>query len=278
MLSISFLVLGLRFFTMQDQVQKKCRLMNETASKMIVMVHSGAALKKERDMYRQVCFPLYKDIPHFFVSGIPSFDDRKADQKVQGQIATEKEIRVSFTLLEEQRRYGDILVTPNRDYYRDKTEKLLGVLRYGVEYGAEYILKLDDDTCLNVTAAKHVIEKHERDHPDSELYAGAKYYMGTEGNNMKGPNGEVTRFMDGPSILLSRNLAETIVGPDWMHNVLKAVYGTSSDDANLGRMVVRAKDVHNISLNIVEDKKLLLCDLKAKLLEENLRDCYIESR
>jgi hypothetical protein len=45
------------------------------------------------------------------------------------------------SLLEEKERYGDPLVTPNRDHYIDSTEKLLGVLRYGVEHDCDCIIK-----------------------------------------------------------------------------------------------------------------------------------------
>ena len=264
-------------------VASQCSLTNandsKSASRMIILVHSGPALQEQRDLHRKVCFPLYNDIPRFFVTGLPSFDFRQVDLHDQGQLPTENETNVTLALLEEQRRYGDILVTPNRDYYRDKTEKLLGVLRYGVEFGARYILKSDDDYCINVSVAKHMLQRHERRHPGSELYGGSYYWNGTEYPQMRGPHNETAAFFSGHIIVMSRNLAKTIVGPDWMQNVLKAAYGTSSDDANLGKMVVRAKQNHNISVKVVANEKIKRCRLdRAKPLDATLRACHIETK
>lgn len=247
-------------------------------SELIILIHSGAALKDQRDRHRQICFPSYKaaGIEHYFVVGMPSFDDRKPNGHYQGQRPTERETNISLMLLEEQSHHGDILVTPNRDYYRDKTEKILGVLRYGVEKGAKYIIKPDDDYCVNVTKTKLAIQKHEMEHPSAELYAGVNYFKGTEYASMKGPHNETAPFMSGHLIVVSRKLAMTIVGPDWMQNILKAAYGTSSDDANLGKMVARARTLHNVSVKTIVEPRMKLCKVdEKKNLTQNLRDCHV---
>ena len=113
--------------------------------KWCVLVMVGANLFEQRRRQRDYCRPKFYHpnknltIQHIFVAGIPSYDERPVDQKVQGQLATAKEINVSLALLEEQRLHGDMYVTPHRDYYRDLAEKRLGLLKYGVENGCDYI-------------------------------------------------------------------------------------------------------------------------------------------
>ena len=180
----------------------------KSSKRMIILIHSGAALKEQRDLQRKICFPLYKDIPHYFVVGIPSFDNRKVDAHVQGQLPTEKETNVSMMLLEEHRQYGDITVAPHRDYYRDLNEKILFVLRFGVEQGADYILKADDDYCININASKHVIDEHEKIHSHDELYGGLYYFSGKEYPTlMLGPHNETAPFMSGHIIALVQEVS-----------------------------------------------------------------------
>jgi hypothetical protein len=246
---------------------------------MIILIHSGAAFREQRDRQRNVCVPEYKDagIPHFFVVGIPSFDDRRVDAHSQGQLPTVKETNVSMMLLDEYKMYGDIWVTPNRDYYRDMNEKLLGVLKYGVEKGADYIIKPDDDYCVSLAALNQTIINHEKEHADSELYAGTNYWVGTEYQSMQGPHGETSPFMSGAIIVISRKLAEILVGPDWVPNVLRGAYGTSSDDANLGKMIDRAKEEHNVSVNAVVNRNMIQCNLwRHNTLAELFQDCHYQ--
>ena len=235
--------------------------------RMIILIHSGASLKKQRDRHRQACFPHYKSegIPHKFVVGIPSTDDRWRAEKGQGILPTKEETNVSAMLLDEHERYGDIVVAPNRDYYRQKTEKILFVLRYGVESGADYIVKPDDDRCVNTFALKRMTDKHEKTHPfATEMYGGYNLFKGDEYNIMKGPHGEMAPFMSGPLVVVSRGLAETIVGPDWIYNVLYGSYGTSSDDANLGKMVAKTKERHNMSIAYSVEPQLCRCRVEKK--------------
>ena len=79
-----------------------------------------------------------------FAIGTPSFDNKPLSRKgigCQGSINKEQSMLQRVSLLEEKERYGDPLVTPNRDHYIDSTEKLLGVLRYGVEHDCDCIIK-----------------------------------------------------------------------------------------------------------------------------------------
>lgn len=150
----------------------------------------------------------------------------------------------------------------------------MGVIRFGVEAGAEYIVKPDDDKCINVARFHAMVRQHEKKNEGKELYGGIYGFKGDEYESMKGPHGEIAPFASGHVIVLSRGLARILVGPEWMYNILKVNYGTSSDDANLGKMIARAEKIHNVSVSIVYDMGMLLCDvLKERNLTENMIAC-----
>ena len=111
---------------------------------MFVFTHSRPSGGNARDKQRSFCRPLYEryGIKHMFSVGKPSFDSRPRDSHVQGELPTEEEISVSRNLMEEHKQHGDIFPTPNRDHYRDLSEKLLSSLRYAVEQDVDFILKL----------------------------------------------------------------------------------------------------------------------------------------
>ena len=232
--------------------------------KWCVLVMVGANLFEQRRRQRDYCRPTFYHpnknltIQHIFVAGIPSYDERPVDQKVQGQLATAKEINVSLALLEEQRLHGDMYVTPHRDYYRDLAEKRLGLLKYGVENGCDYIFKTDHEYCLNVDLAQSLVELHESQHSTEELYIGNYLWKGTEFPDLQeSPHREHTPYMSGWVSGVSNGLASVIVGEDWMHSVLKGAYGSSSEDVNLGHWVKYASTEHDIKVHMVHDSKLL---------------------
>jgi len=256
-----------------------------TEKKIIVLVHSGPALFQGRADQRQSCRPHYElhGVQHVFAVARPSFDSRPHHEKAQGQLATPKEMNVSFDLLKEVEEHGDVLIFAGRDYYRDMSDKLLNVLKYGVEQGADYIFKSDDEYCLNVTVAQELIKKHETESPGSELFVGGYHWQGDEYESMKGPNGEISRFFSGALFGVSKELARLIVGPDWHHNVLTALHGTSSDDANLGKWVDYAAKVHNISVARVSRGEMIfnlpvIAERERKHKEERARSKRLKDK
>ncbi|KAL7554875.1 hypothetical protein ACHAWF_018692 [Thalassiosira exigua] len=223
----------------------------------IVFTHSHPAGVKARDQQRRFCRPLYEKhgIKHVFSVGRPSYDWRSRDEHIQGQVSTRKEIDLGHQLLKEHERHGDLLITPNRDQYRDKSEKLLSSLRYAVDQGVDFILKTDDEYCVNVEVAKRLI----RSRPlQNEIFMGWIRWNGTEYSVMKGSDGTIAPFMSGWVFGLSQNLAKTIVNDDWVHSMLFSTYGTSSDDANLGKWVDYAVRTHNITVDHAADRKLMM--------------------
>lgn len=240
-------------------------------SNWCIMVSVGADLFQERQRQRENCREKFYDVAdrivadkklslHFvFVVGIPSYDTRPVDDHVHGQLATAREINVASALLEEQRIHGDLYITPHRDHYRDLTEKKLGLLKRGVELGCNYIFKVDHEYCLNVEIATKLIDQHERQHPDQELYLGNRLWTGLEHPDlMTGPNNETTPYFSGHLHGLSKGLASVIVYQDWTHSVLKAAYGTSSEDQNTGLWVQYASQVHGIKVNWVTSPRIRL--------------------
>jgi hypothetical protein len=223
---------------------------------MIVFTFSKPAGKEARDMQRDFCQPMYArhGVKHVFAVGKPSFDDRPHNQKIQGQLATEMEVNISKMLMQEHDQYGDLLLTPNRDHYRDMTEKLLSSIRYSLEQGADYILKTDDEYCINITEVKRLVEERKKN--NNELYMGIYQFAGDEYESMKGADGTIAPFMSGWVIGLSRKLAKTIAEDGWNHNLLIAPYGTSSDDANLGKWVDWAIRTHNLTVDYTVSRDL----------------------
>jgi Galactosyltransferase len=226
-------------------------------SNIMVIVHSGASLSGIRMEQRKSCGSLYQShgIQLLFAVGRPSDpaehdcpQSRTGGNKPPGRTGTELEQNLSIALLQEQEMYQDLIVTPHRDSYLDMTDKLLGVLRHGVAADVDYIFKMDDEYCLNVDIALGIIREHEARHPNDELYVGCYQMQGIEFGNMRGPHNETSPFMIGAGFGVSRHLAETIVDTDWVHSALYAAYGTSADDANLGKWIDYAMEKHNMTV------------------------------
>lgn len=247
----------------KDIVEKEKAVTNPNPfnnSSMLVFTLSHPLGAISRNQQRELCRPLYDShkIKHFFVVGKPSYDDRPRDEHVQGQLYTVKEQRAALELMTEHEKFGDIVITPNRDYYRDISEKLMSSLKYSVEQGVDYILKTDDEYCIDINVAKRLITEARRKDPNNEIYMGHNLFDGTEYSLMKGADGTIAPFMSGWVLGVSYNLASTIVQEDWVHSMMVAHYGTSSDDANLGKWVDWAVQKHNLTVDYVTDHKLYI--------------------
>jgi hypothetical protein len=233
---------------------------DEYAPSVVIFTYSGSHLHEKRTQQRNICRKLYGDIPHKFAVGLPSFDDRPVNGHQQAQLATPREVSISKELLQQDALFGDIMITPHRDHYRDLTEKLLGVLREGVHMGADYIFKTDDDVCLNISSAMQVIREHEQYHSEHALYVG--YYLwdpnivghATYNKIFDKVPGQAP-YVSGGVIGVSRSMAQTIL-KDWNVHALRAVYGSSAEDANMGSMVQYAAEHADISVRTVVDPNL----------------------
>jgi len=229
---------------------------------LFVAVHSAAMGDKyllRRALWRAYCGPSLKSqgIPYRFFVGLPSKDKRDPDQLLPGQKATPDEQNASKQLLAEYQTYGDLILTPNRDVYRDKSEKVVGWMRYFVEHGERYVQKVDDEYCPNVKEVLQMLRQHDIERKESELYGGGYRFRGGEYKaKMRGGDGTVSPFLSGHTFGVSRNLARYIAEADAVHSLLYAIYGTSSDDANVGKWVHHAMRFANMSVDLRVGKNL----------------------
>lgn len=148
--------------------------------------------------------------------------------------------------------HGDIELLGFRDIYTDKTFKMVALMRYGVErIRAKYIIEHEDDYCVRISTLQDVLKEHESEGAQrDELYGGTLMFRGNEYEElMKGADGKITPFMSGHCVVLSRGLVRYILDVDWKHTVLFANYGTSSDDANVGRWVRHAVETHGLRVH-----------------------------
>eukprot|EP00035_Acanthoeca_spectabilis_P000177 m.71501 g.71501 ORF g.71501 m.71501 type:complete len:120 (-) comp10070_c0_seq4:66-425(-) len=109
---------------------------------------------------------------------------------------------------------------------------------------------------MNVDTVFAIVDHHEKDFRDQQLYAGTYHWMGTEYSIMKGPTGIIAPFMSGWCSFLSRELMGFIVDKDWPHTVMVGNYGTTSDDANTGKWVQHAMQKHGIKVRLVGEKMI----------------------
>ena len=88
-----------------------------------------------------------------------------------------------------------------------------------------------------------------------EIYLGNYLFKGTEYTSMQGSDGTTAPFMSGWVFGLSQNLAKTIVEQDWMHSILVAPYGTSSESRKVGWLGIHN---HNLTVDYVAEQRLII--------------------
>jgi hypothetical protein len=208
-----------------------------------------------RQAQRTNCFPKYESlgIRVKFVIGIPGLDNDDHTKHIQGNQPPHSEKKMAAEILTESRLHGDMIITPNRDKYQDLNEKVLSLLRHGVASGAKYIMKVDDEYCVNFDVAFKHLDEHTAKHDGNELYLGNYHWRGNEYPSMKGADGTILPYMSGWTWALSKKLAYTVAVKNWQHNLLWMAYGTSSDDANLGKWVQHAMKRDHLEVTYVAD-------------------------
>jgi hypothetical protein len=189
-----------------------------------------------------------------FAVGIPS-DAEIEDPAIDTiQNPTPNEVNISKRIIAEQEKYGDLLVTLHKDYYIDLPEKRMAVLHYGFEHKCAYTIKVDDEYCVDIPVVKKLIAKHEEENPNQDLYFGNYMFKGTEYKSMQGPHGEFRPYMSGHCNGASYGLSSYIVNQDWTHTVMRAHYGSSSEDVDMGFWVDYAIKRHNLQVKYVANR------------------------
>lgn len=195
-----------------------------------------------------------------FVMGVPMSHGHDLTGHDQGGRDTPEERKNEEALLKEIEDHGDILMLSMRDQYADLTDKLIGLFDFGVHHtNAHYIMEVDDDKCVVPSVVQAVIDQHQKSSSQSkkELWAGAYLFNGKEYGSMKGPTGVTAPYFSGNGCMLSRNLARTLVEDDHDHTVLSGIYGTTADDANLGKWVSFAEEKHAIKVDFKQNGAML---------------------
>ena len=156
--------------------------------------------------------------------------------KGQGQRAAPEEIAMTKALREEQEKYGDLVACPMRDHYRELSDKMVCIADEALRMRANLLLKIDDDMCPRMEQ----IHKAAAMAGGKPLYAGRYLFQGTEYEVMAGANGTIAPFMSGVVFLLNRQALRLMFRRNRFDTILGfAEYGTTSDDANVGKWVAR---------------------------------------
>lgn len=147
-----------------------------------------------------------------------------------------EEIRRSQALIQENETFGDLHFMPMPDTYVSLESKTLNVLQYGYALGAEYVVKSDDDACVEPRALLNGTASHERD-------ASGALYGGQHRSRIWGG------FV-GPGYVLSRDLVDQIIHEDWPHTAMFAVDGgTLDEDVAMMRWVNYAEEKHGLRVH-----------------------------
>lgn len=266
-------------------VSERGSLITRKTKRIAIFVYSESTLFNVsfnvRQEQRRTCWPLYKKhlgVKPLFVTGKPCFDSREADLHAQGQIATEVERNATSALVQESKFYNDMLVLPSRNYSNSMTmsSKMLGYMHYAyfhehLDEGG-YLFETDSKYCVNLEEGFRIIEKHEREHCNSqarnrckaELYvAGNHLWHGTEHAIMQGSKGYVA---PGGVVGISSGLLKNIV-ENWERNVLHLNYGPRSNDTNLRKRVnvnglrkriKYAEEHENVTVSYAMEPRLLM--------------------
>lgn len=130
---------------------------------------------------------------------------------------------------------------------------MIYLFRYGLAWSTRYVAKIDDDICLNVWMFQRTVRFED---PSAALYVGSYLFNGREYAIMKGADGTVAPFMSGPIEILSRKLARIIFQDLANYAALYNFYGSSSEDANLGKWIKHAQDLNLTKVKFVSEFKL----------------------
>lgn len=198
----------------------------------------------------------------FFV-GVPLDKGKLLDGRSQSAFASDQEVADANALVNENKEFGDLHVLPMRDLYMDNSNKLIGIIAYGYWFtNASFIGAHDDEYCLTPEIITMASTAH---HTAPYVYGGHYLWKGDEYTQMRGRNGMRSPFFNGMALFLSRELVKHAIIENWDDVVLYLEYGTSADDANMGKWVTRAmhrrgirvKMAHGNVVEIVDHGKLL---------------------
>eukprot|EP00438_Fugacium_kawagutii_P021922 Skav207169 [mRNA] locus=scaffold573:538982:539677:- [translate_table: standard] len=215
----------------------------------------GNAKKRDRWRNRWQCGKQLQaaGIVYRFIVGWPLDENRSLAIHRRGQVATDSETSQANQLRNESGVYQDFKFVHFPDTYLGLQSKTFAVFKYGYNLGASYIVKMDDDICVNASNLLLKIEEHEAQAKEGgppAIFGG--YFLIT---GIKAINGVETPYFSGLCYMLSQDLVGAIVGEQSMDAVLFAPYGSYDEDAQTGRWVSFVQKRHNMSVNFLEWNK-----------------------
>jgi len=226
---------------------------------MFIGIKSSAHTAARRIAWRRSeCAHIYQreGFQYRFFVGVPLSHNHQLWMYLQGRKDTEQERNLSKALMVEIHQHGDIHMVAMRDQYMDLSNKLLQLLRFGYKTGTQYVMAHDDEYCAMPASVHAAIDTHRR--RGGETYAGE--YLWEKGNEyarMIGANGMMAPYFSGKISFVSRGLLKWIVtGRAWARNVLSGIYGTSSDDTNMGKWVKLAAIDGNLTVAFITKKPM----------------------
>ena len=177
-----------------------------------------------REHYRYECNTSAYN--HKFFVGLP-VTDANVYRKQQGRLVDRKQHLAISRLKEEGKTFGDIVVLPYRDTYQDLTLKTILLLRYAFRKKVDVVVKIDEEICIN-------LDKIPTEDP---LYFGGYMFSGTEYGTQKGYDNTTVPYFSGNTYGLSRSVLRWFGKLLWNTSLFYEMYGSSSEDVNVGRWV-----------------------------------------
>eukprot|EP00438_Fugacium_kawagutii_P014194 Skav207960 [mRNA] locus=scaffold108:570434:571252:+ [translate_table: standard] len=186
-------------------------------------------------------------INYKFIMGWPVDENRSLSVHKWGVLATDWEVRQATQLRNESMVHEDLYFAHFPDAYVAEQSKTFALFEYGYSLGASYVVKMEDDACVDASMLLLKIAEHEhyaRKGGAAALYAGHQLVSWT-----KGRDGMNDPYYSGLCYVLSQDLLRLILIEDEANTVLWAPYGSFDEDAETGHWVAFAINHHNISVH-----------------------------
>lgn len=168
----------------------------------------------------------------FVIGRLPVMDGKSG--RLQGAIASDKEMALEAAIANEQAVYGDIARVAVAESYAELPDKVLLMLGLTLRGSYDFVVKVDDDQYLSLDAVLKTIEGRDPRHP---LYSGGFMWDQQQYKEQISADGEFRKYYGGPCYMLSRSLVDRIAGEHFSHSIAYDLYGSTSEDVDMGRWV-----------------------------------------
>jgi len=159
---------------------------------------------------------------------------REAAGHKQGALASEASLAMEAQIMEERRKHGDIERMPHVEFYEGLPTKVLLFLRRALDLKAEFVVKVDDDQHLYFSRLRPLLTVA---NAKSFLYGGGILWNKAAYKFQLGADGGFEKYYAGGAYFLSAPLARRIARQHLSHSVSYDLYGSSSEDIDMGRWV-----------------------------------------